>query len=136
MEAFINKPFIKVITGIRRSGKSSVLLLLREEFLSKGISEEQIIYINFESFSFAELQNAVKLYEYVKARISKDKKTYLLLDEIQEVEAWEKCINSFLVDFDVDIYLTGSNSHFLSSELATFIAGRYVEIPIFTLSFC
>ena len=135
LETFINKPFIKVLTGIRRCGKSSVLLLLREEFLSKGIADEQIIYINFESFSFAELQNGVKLYEYVKANIVKGKKTYLLLDEIQEVEAWEKCVNSLLVDFDVDIYLTGSNSHLLSSELATFIAGRYVEIPVFTLSF-
>jgi len=135
LEIFVNKPFIKVITGIRRSGKSSVLLLLRENLLSKGIADEQIIYINFESFSFADLQNAVKLYEFVKTKIAKGKKTYLLLDEIQEVEAWEKCVNSFLVDFDVDIYITGSNSRLLSSELATFIAGRYVEIPIFTLSY-
>lgn len=135
LKTFINKPFIKVITGIRRSGKSSVLLLLREEFLSKDIADEQIIYINFESFSFFELQNAVKLYEFVKMNIPKGKKVYLLLDEIQEVEGWEKCVNSFLVDFDVDIYLTGSNSHLLSSELATFLAGRYVEISVFTLSF-
>ena len=112
-----------------------MLLLLRENFLSKGIADEQIIYINFESFSFADLQNAEKLYEFVKTKIAKGKKTYLLLDEIQEVAAWEKCVNSFLVDFDVDIYITGSNSHLLSSELATFIAGRYVEIPIFTLSY-
>ena len=135
LKSFINKPFIKVITGIRRSGKSSVLLLLREEFLSKGIADEQIMYINFESFSFFDLQNATKLYEFVKTNIQKSKKTYLLLDEIQEVEHWEKCVNSFLVDFDVDIYLTGSNSRLLSSELATFLAGRYVEIPVFTLSF-
>ncbi len=135
LEAFIDKPFIKVITGIRRSGKSSVLLLLRDEFLSKGVLEEQIIYINFESFSFFELQNAAKLYEFVKTNILKGKKSYLLLDEIQEVEGWEKSVNSFLVDFDVDIYLTGSNSHLLSSELATFIAGRYIEISVFTLSF-
>jgi len=135
LKTFIDKPFIKVITGIRRSGKSSVLLLLREEFLSKDIADEQIIYINFESFSFFELQNAVKLYEFVKMNIPKGKKVYLLLDEIQEVEGWEKCVNSFLVDFDVDIYLTGSNSHLLSSELATFLAGRYVEISVFTLSF-
>ncbi|MDR1679453.1 MAG: ATP-binding protein [Prevotellaceae bacterium] len=135
LEVFINKPFIKVITGIRRSGKSSVLLLLREQFLSQGVIDEQIIYINFESFSFATLQNATKLYEYVKSKIVPNKKSYLLLDEIQEVEAWEKCVNSLLIDFDVDIYLTGSNSHLLSSELATFLAGRYVEIPVFTLSF-
>lgn len=135
LKYFVNKPFIKVITGIRRSGKSSVLLLLREYFLAKGTDTVQVIYINFESFSFSELQNAAKLYEYVKAKIVKGKKNYLLLDEIQEVEAWEKCVNSFLVDFDVDIYITGSNSHLLSSELATFIAGRYIEIPVFTLSF-
>ena len=135
LKTFVNKPFIKVITGIRRSGKSSILLLLREEFLSKGIANEQIIYINFESFSSAELQNATKLYEFVKAKIQKSQKTYLLLDEIQEVKEWEKCVNSLLVDFDVDIYLTGSNSHLLSSELATFLSGRYIEIPIFTLSF-
>ncbi|MDR2968702.1 MAG: ATP-binding protein [Tannerellaceae bacterium] len=132
---FVNKPFIKVITGIRRSGKSSVLLLLRNELLSKGIEESRIIYLNFESFSSAELQNAIKLYDYIKTNIPKAKKAYLLLDEIQEVADWEKCVNSLLVDFDVDIYLTGSNSHLLSSELATFIAGRYVEIPVFTLSF-
>ena len=135
LKTFVNKPFIKIITGIRRSGKSSVLLLLRNELLSKGISDEQIIYINFESFLFAELQNATTFYEFVKTKIPKEKKTYLLLDEIQEVKEWEKCVNSFLVDFNVDIYLTGSNSHLLSSELATFLAGRYVEIPIFTLSF-
>ncbi|MDR1756378.1 MAG: ATP-binding protein [Culturomica sp.] len=135
LEAFVDKPFIKVITGIRRSGKSSVLLLLREDLLSKGVESEQIIYINFESFTFSELQKTAKLYEYVKANIARGKKTYLLLDEIQEVEAWEKCVNSLLVDLDVDIYLTGSNSHLLSSELATFLAGRYVEISVFTLSF-
>jgi predicted AAA+ superfamily ATPase len=135
LKPYINKPFIKVITGIRRSGKSSILLLLRDELLSKGIADEQIIYINFESFSFIELQNAEKLYEFVKTRIFKNKKIYLLLDEIQEVKEWEKCVNSFLIDFDVDIYLTGSNSHLLSSELATFLAGRYIEIPVFTLSF-
>jgi len=135
LKPFVDKPFIKVITGIRRCGKSSVLLLLRDDFLSKGIKNEQIIYINFESFASVELQNAKNLYEFVKTNVQKDKKTYLLLDEIQEVKDWEKCVNSFMVDFDVDIYLTGSNSHLLSSELATFLAGRYIEISVFTLSF-
>lgn len=132
---FIDKPQIKIITGIRRSGKSVVLRLLKEELLQRGVQEEQIITINFESFAFLELIQAQKLYEFVKEKITNPQKYYLLLDEIQEVEDWEKAVNSFIVDFDVDVYLTGSNSHLLSSELATYLAGRYVEIPVFTLSY-
>ncbi len=132
---FIDKPQIKILTGIRRSGKSSVLSFLKEKLFSQGVSTSQIVHINMESFAFSELQTAAKLYEYIAKNIQTGKKTYLLLDEIQEVEQWEKAVNSFLVDFDVDIYLTGSNSHLLSSELATYLAGRYVEIPIYTLSF-
>lgn len=132
---FIDKPQIKIITGIRRSGKSVVLRLLKEELLQRGVQEEQIITINFESFAFVELTKAQNLYEFVKEKIKHSHKYYLLLDEIQEVKEWEKAVNSFIVDFDVDIYLTGSNSHLLSSELATYLAGRYVEIPVFTLSY-
>lgn len=132
---FIDKPQIKIITGIRRSGKSVVLRLLKDELLQRGVQEEQIITINFESFAFIELTKAQKLYEFVKEKITNPQKYYLLLDEIQEVEDWEKAVNSFIVDFDVDVYLTGSNSHLLSSELATYLAGRYVEIPVFTLSY-
>ncbi len=135
LKPFIDKQQIKIITGIRRSGKSVVLRLLKDEFLQRGIKEEQIIILNFESFAYAELTKAKELYEFVKQQIKHDQKYYLLLDEIQEVEQWEKAVNSFLVDFDVDIYLTGSNSHLLSSELATYLAGRYVEIPIYTLSY-
>ena len=132
---FINKPQIKILTGIRRSGKSTVLRLLKEELLLKSIKPNQIISINFESFVYSELLQASALYHYIKNKIEANQKYYLLLDEIQEVTDWEKAINSFLVDFDVDIYLTGSNSHLLSSELATYLAGRYVEIPIYTLSY-
>ena len=132
---FIDKPQIKIITGIRRSGKSVVLCLLKEQLLQKGIDKDQIIMLNFESLASIELTKAQKLYEYVKERIKNTRKYYLLLDEIQEVEDWEKAVNSFFVDFNVDIYLTGSNSHLLSSELATYLAGRYVEIPVFTLSY-
>ena len=135
IKPFIGKPLVKVITGIRRSGKSTVLKMLQAEFLSQEINEEQIIMLNFESFSVSELTNAAKLYDFLREKISSDKKHYLLFDEIQEVENWEKVINSLLVDFDTDIYITGSNSHLLSSELATFLAGRYVEISIFTLSY-
>ncbi len=135
LREFIDKPQIKIITGIRRSGKSSTLLLLKNELLQKAVAIEQIVYVNLESFTFSELRTAEKLYMYIAEKIQKGRKTYLLLDEIQEVVQWEKAINSLQVDFDVDIYLTGSNSHLLSSELATYLAGRYVEIPVFTLSF-
>lgn len=135
IKPFINKPQIKIITGIRRSGKSTVLRLLKEELFAKGIKQEQIIAINFESFTYSELLEAPKLYQFIKAEIKTKQKYYLLLDEIQEVKEWEKAVNSFLVDFDVDIYLTGSNSHLLSSELATYLAWRYVEIPVYTLSY-
>lgn len=135
IKLFINKPQIKILTGIRRSGKSTVLRLLKEELLAKGVKQEQIIAINFESFAYSELLEAFKLYQFVKNEINTNQKYYLLLDEIQEVAEWEKAVNSFLVDFDVDIYLTGSNSHLLSSELATYLAGRYVEISVYTLSY-
>lgn len=135
LKKFINKPQIKIITGIRRSGKSTVLRLLKEELLKSGVKEDQVISVNFESFAFSEFTTAKKLYEYVKENIKQDQKCYLILDEIQEVDGWEKAVNSFLVDFDTDIYITGSNSHLLSSELATYLAGRYIEIPVFTLSF-
>ncbi len=132
---FIDKPQVKILTGIRRSGKSTILGLLQKQLIESGIAPEQILVMNFESFAYADFKTAKSLYEYVKDKIENGQKYYLLLDEIQEVEQWEKAINSFLVDFEVDIYLTGSNSHLLSSELSTFLAGRYVQIPIFTLSY-
>ncbi len=135
LNPFIDKPQIKILTGIRRSGKSTVLLLLKDELLARGVKKEQIISINFESFTVSHLLTASNLYQYIKNEVQTSSKYYLLLDEIQEVEDWEKAVNSFLVDFNVDIYLTGSNSHLLSSELATFLAGRYVEIPVYTLSY-
>lgn len=136
LKGFIDKPLIKVITGIRRSGKSTILKLIIDELLSREIVRDRIVYMNFESFTFSDYKTAVTLYEFVKNKISEPKeKYYVLLDEVQEVKEWEKAVNSFLVDFNVDIYITGSNSHLLSSELATYIAGRYVEIPIYTLSF-
>jgi len=135
LKAFIDKPFIKVISGIRRSGKSVLLMQLKQELIHKGVPEENIIYINFESFEFSDITEAKALYRYVKAGRKNNEKYYLLFDEIQEVIQWEKAINSFQVDFDADIYITGSNSHLLSSELATLLSGRYIQIPVFTLSF-
>ena len=133
---FIDKPVIKVITGMRRSGKSMILKLISQELLEKGILFQNIIYINFESLMFSDLTEFKTLYNYI---IEKSKtltgKVYILLDEIQEVEHWEKAVNSFMVDLDCDIYITGSNANLLSSELATYIAGRYVEIKVYPLSF-
>jgi predicted AAA+ superfamily ATPase len=126
---------IKVITGIRRCGKSAILKLLEEELYLRQVSPENIILMNFESFEFSEVDNAEKLYTYVKGKIKENKHYYILLDEIQEVTGWEKAVNSFIVDFDADVYITGSNSRLLSSELATYLAGRYVEIHLYTLSF-
>jgi predicted AAA+ superfamily ATPase len=135
IQDFIDKPIIKVITGIRRSGKSVILKMLKEELLLRQISTDQIIYLNFDSFEFSDIDRADKLYHYVKERIKENKRYYILLDEIQEVNSWEKAVNSFMVDFDSDIYITGSNSRLLSSELATYLAGRFVEINLYTLSF-
>lgn len=132
---FIDKPLIKVITGIRRSGKSVMLMLLREELIRRGIDEKHIIQLNFERLQLADLTSAEKLYNFVRNEIRDNKRYYLLLDEIQEVESWEKAVNSFFVDLNADIYITGSNAHLLSSELATYLTGRYVELNLFTLSF-
>lgn len=132
---YIDKPLIKVITGIRRCGKSAILLLLRDELLKKGITEKRIIYLNFESLELSDIDKAEILYKYVKEKITDKKRYYLLLDEIQEVDSWEKAVNSFFADFNADIYITGSNSRMLSSELATYLTGRYVEINLYTLSF-
>ncbi len=126
--------FIKVVTGVRRSGKSTLLLMFRDYLLNNGISENNIIHMNFESGIYDEINDYKKLYNYVKDKIDK-KKTYLLLDEIQNVDKWEKAINSFKVDFDIDIYITGSNAYLLSSELSTLLSGRYIEIKMYPLSF-
>ena len=135
LKQFIDTPFIKVITGLRRSGKSTVMKLLQAELLERGIATEQIIYINLESFVFSDLKDAKSLYEFVQGKMVAGQKHYVLLDEIQDVQDWEKAVNAFIVDFDIDLYITGSNSQLLSSELATFLAGRYVELTIYTLSF-
>ena len=135
LRAFIDKPFIKVITGMRRSGKSSLLLLLQDELLKRGIRKENIIYINFESFDYSDIDTADQLYKFVKDKIENKHRYYVLLDEIQEVVSWEKAVNSFLVDFNADIYITGSNSGLLSSELATYLTGRYIDIHVLPLSF-
>ena len=137
IKPFIDKEIIKVLTGIRRSGKSVMLKLLMNEILNQGVTKEQIIYLNFEDLKNRPLCSFDILHNYILENSEKNKKTYLFLDEIQEVASWEKCINSLRVqeDYQFDIYITGSNAKLLSGELATYLAGRYVEFIIYPFSF-
>lgn len=125
---------IKVITGVRRSGKSTLLLQYKDYLISQNIEEKNIIYMNFESAEWYSIKNYEYLYNYIKEKASK-KKLYILLDEVQNVEKWEKAVNSLLVDIDCDIYITGSNAYLLSSELTTLLAGRVLTIKIYPFSF-
>lgn len=135
---FIDKDVIKVLTGIRRSGKSVMLKLLMEELKNIGINEKQFIYINFENLKYRNLKNYERLYDFILNKVdNKYKSYYIFLDEIQETEEWEKCVNSLRVDedFNFDIYITGSNAKLLSGELSTYLAGRYIEFVVYPFSF-
>lgn len=131
-----DKPLIKVVTGIRRCGKSTLLSLFADHLKNSGISEKNIIRMNFESFELDYISNYREMHNYIKMQILDVKqKYYLLLDEVQMIPSWEKAVNAFLVDANVDIYITGSNAYLLSSELSTLLSGRYVEIKMLPLSF-
>lgn len=133
---FKDSDFIKVITGVRRSGKSVLLMLFKEYLLEEDVSEDHIIYINFESFEYQAIKTEEKFREKIKELLPKDnKKIYLLFDEIQVVEGWQRVVNGIRVSYDSDIIITGSNANMLSGELATLLSGRYIEIPIYPLSF-
>lgn len=133
---FIGTDLIKVMTGIRRSGKSVMLELIQEELREQGIDSRQFLALNFENMNYAHLCTAEALHdEILKKAAGMEGRIYLFLDEIQEVKGWEKCINSFRVELDCDIYITGSNAGLLSGELATYLAGRYVEFVIYPFSF-
>lgn len=133
---FMNTDLIKVFTGIRRAGKSVMLELVKNELKESGISEENFLCINFEQFSNSQFLDVESLYKKITDFQKNTKgKIYLFFDEIQEVPGWEKCINSCRIDFDCDIYITGSNAKLLSGELATYLAGRYVEFVIYPFSF-
>ena len=125
---------IKVVTGIRRCGKSSLLKLMMAHLREQGVMEDQILSMNFESMQFADMDSK-QLYQYVMERVPKEKRLYLFLDEVQKVRDWQDAVNSFRVDLDCDIYVTGSNAYLLSSELSTYLSGRYVEIKMLPLSF-
>lgn len=135
LEKFKDTEFVKVITGVRRSGKTFILRMFRDRLLNEGISKEQIIFINFESMKYRELVDSTSFYQYVMKQSIHNKKMYLFFDEIQRVTDWEDAVNSFRVDLDADIYVSGSNASLLSGELATLLTGRMVEIPVYPLSF-
>ena len=135
LRAFKDSKIIKVVTGLRRSGKSTLLQMFRDELADGGVHPEQIQYINFELMKYDEVRTYRQLYDLVKEKALTDRKNYLFFDEIQQVEGWEKAINSLSLEYDADIYVTGSNAYLLSSELATLISGRYVEIKMLPLSF-
>lgn len=132
--AFQDTEPIKVVTGIRRCGKSSLLKLMAAHLRGNGVSDEQIIEMNFESYEFLKM-TADELYRYVKERVLPDRRMYLFFDELQRMDGWENAVNSFRVDFDCDIYITGSNAYLLSSEYSTYLSGRCVEIKMLPLSF-
>lgn len=133
---FIGSDLIKVMTGIRRCGKSVMLELIKQELIESGIDSAQLISINFEDMNYSHLQTAQALHDEITKRVAEvEGKAYLFFDEIQEVTNWEKCINSFRVSLDCDIYITGSNAKLLSGELATYLGGRYVEFTIYPFSF-
>ena len=133
--AFRDKQIIKIVTGIRRCGKSTLLRLYQDWLKAQGVSENQIISINFEDMDYEELTDYKKLYAYLKERLVRDNMTYIFLDEIQHVDNFPKVVDSLYIKEKVDIYMTGSNAYMLSSEIATLISGRYVQIEMLPLSF-
>ena len=133
--AYADTPFVKILTGVRRCGKSTILKMIMERLKSeRGIPEERIINCRYDSMEFEDM-TAKQMYAQLKGRLCPNGKTYLFLDEVQEVQGWERVVNSLASDFDVDIYITGSNSRMMSSEISTYLTGRYVSFRVFTLSF-
>ena len=132
--AYADTPFIKILTGVRRCGKSTILQMIIEKLKERGIADEQIVSIRFDSMEYEDM-TAKEMFSMIKERLYKDGKTYLFLDEIQEIDGWEKVVNSLYSDYKTDIYVTGSNSRMMSSEISTYLTGRYVSFRIFTLSF-
>lgn len=133
--AYTDTPFVKILTGVRRCGKSTILKMIMERLKTeRHIPDERIISCRYDSMEYVDL-TAKDMYDQLKSRLSTEGKTYLFLDEVQEIEGWERVVNSLASDFDVDLYVTGSNSRMMSSEIATYLTGRYISFRIFTLSF-
>lgn len=135
LKSYRDKHIIKVITGVRRCGKSTLLMMFRDWLIESGVSPSQIIFINFEDYDNYDLLTPKKLYEYIKERISADKKTYIFFDEIQNVQDFQRVVDSLFLNENLDLYITGSNAYLLSGELATLLSGRYITIEMLPLSF-
>ena len=135
IKPFKDKPIVKILTGVRRCGKSTIFQMLKQEFIKGGVAEEDIIEKRYTDMDIPENITAKQMYDELTEAIGKKEHCYLLLDEIQEVPEWEKAINNLLEKGTADIYITGSNSKLMSSEISTYLTGRYIQIPVFTLSF-
>ncbi|MEG0863281.1 MAG: ATP-binding protein [Clostridia bacterium] len=135
LRTYRNVPLVKILAGIRRSGKSTILEMLGEELVSSGIPRDHIISRRYTSESFEDGMTSKKMYQEIKAKITDASWYYLLLDEVQEIDGWERAVNSLLEDAHTDIYVTGSNSKLMSGEISTYLTGRYISIPVYTLSF-
>jgi len=133
--AYADTPFVKILSGVRRSGKSTIMKMIVDVLKARGIKDVQILQYNFDSMRYDHIKTAKQLYDEIAGNLVPGLRFYLFLDEIQEVKDWEKAVNSFMTDFDVDIYVTGSNSRMMSSEISTYLTGRYVQFRVFPLSF-
>ncbi len=133
--AYVDTPFVKVLTGVRRCGKSTILKMIMEKLqMERNVPAKRIVSCRYDSMEYEDM-TAKQMYAHLKERLSPNGKTYLFLDEVQEIKGWEKVVNSLETDFDVDLYVTGSNSRMMSSEISTYLTGRYITFRIFTLSF-
>lgn len=135
VKPFMDAPLVKILTGVRRCGKSTIFEMIRQELLEKGIPEDHIIMKKYTEMDIPDTITAKQMYDELVSRVEDDKRYYFLLDEIQEIKGWEKAVNSLLEGMNADIYVTGSNSKLMSSEISTYLTGRYISIPVFTLSF-
>lgn len=135
LKTYRDVPLVKILAGIRRCGKSTILEMLRDDLQNNGVAADHIISMCYTSEDFDDGMTDKEMYEGIKARMNSDGRYYLLLDEVQEIDGWEKAVNSLLENTDTDIYVTGSNSKLMSSEISTYLTGRYISIPVYTLSF-
>ena len=135
VKPFMDAPLVKILTGVRRCGKSTIFEMIRQELLERGIPEDHIIMKKYTEMDIPDTITAKQMYDELVSRVEDDKRYYFLLDEIQESKGWEKAVNSLLEGMNADIYVTGSNSKLMSSEISTYLTGRYISIPVFTLSF-
>lgn len=135
VKPFMDAPLVKILTGVRRCGKSTIFEMIHQELIERGIPEDHIIMKKYTEMDIPDTITAKQMYDELVSRVEDDKRYYFLLDEIQEIKGWEKAVNSLLEGMNADIYVTGSNSKLMSSEISTYLTGRYISIPVFTLSF-